>query len=85
MIASRVEILIETLFHKQGHVFGKGLSKEEAYGQLKELSGEDFGLDESKWRKWLEGIKTEIDREIEDRVVRDLEEQANRTENQLNR
>lgn len=29
------------------------LKPDEAYRKLKELSGEDFGYDVNKWRKWL--------------------------------
>ena len=29
------------------------LSKEQAYEKLKELTGQDFGYDVEKWRKWV--------------------------------
>ena len=29
------------------------LSKEQAYEKLKKLTGQDFGYDAEKWRKWV--------------------------------
>jgi hypothetical protein len=29
------------------------MSKEQAYAELKEISGQDFGMDLEKWEKWV--------------------------------
>lgn len=29
-------------------------SKEEAYARLKKLTGKDFGIDVSRWERWIE-------------------------------
>ena len=66
MRASREQLLILRIFHESGDVF-LPLSIEEAYEELKALSGKDFGKDEQRWRKWLEAHNEEIRTEFRSR------------------
>lgn len=60
MRTSREEFLIERIFSKYGDALGGSMSVEDAYEELKKLSGEDFGPSELEWRNWLEKCKLTI-------------------------
>ena len=57
MRTTREEFLVERIFSPYGDALGGPLSVDEAYEELKTLSGEDFGTCEGDWRGWLEKWK----------------------------
>jgi hypothetical protein len=59
MRVSREEFLIERIFSPHGDALGS-LSVKEAYAELQELSGCDFGMQEQEWRRWLRAWKRRI-------------------------
>jgi len=53
-----IDILIKNLNGEiPQYVVREYLPKEAAYGQLKELTGQDFGMDAKKWKSWHKGQK----------------------------